>query len=122
MHSSSQLRRDSNKNLSGSLYLRNDGRDVRRGGRAPPKRATRRPAWPCRGLRYAPWLLPPRGALRVRGDRGLSARDALRFRVFLPRDASRPPCGAVPRVRDALLPYYDAPLPSSTWYYLALDG
>ena len=86
------------------------------------RRARRWLAWPCRDLRYALWLLPLRDALRVRDDRGLSARDALRFRVCLPRDASRPPCGAVPRVRDALLPYYDAPLPSSTWYYLAFDG
>ncbi len=74
----------------------------------------RGPVLPCRDLRYAPWPLPQRGAWRVRGDPGQGVRDALPSRVFLLHDALRLPCGVVPRVRDALLPYGDALLPFLT--------
>jgi len=56
-----------------------------------------------------PWLLPPRGAVRVRGDRGLGARDVfavLRFPCFMVL------CCLLGRVslhvRDARLPHDDA--------------
>lgn len=70
--------------------------------------------WPCRDLGDAPWPLPPRGALHVRGERGPNVRDVLPFRVCLLRGALRLPYGVVPRVRDALLPCDDALLPALT--------
>ena len=54
---------------------------------------------------YGPWLLPPRGALRVRGDGELGARGVLPFRVSLLRGALPLPRGVLPYVRDARLPY-----------------
>jgi hypothetical protein len=65
------------------------------------------PPSPFRVLRYAPWLLPQRGALRVRGARVLDVRGVLPFRASPLRGALRLPCGVVPRVRDALLPCDD---------------
>lgn len=73
-----------------------------------------RPPSPFRVLRYAPSLLPPRGALLVFDDRALGARGELRFRVCLLRGVSRLPCGVVLRVRDALPPCDDALLPALT--------
>ena len=81
---------------------------------APPLQTKRGLRWLCRDLRYGPWLLPQRGAMRVHGDRGLGAHDAPPFRIFLLHGALRLPCGAAPRVRDALLLYDGALLPSLT--------
>jgi hypothetical protein len=71
---------------------------------APPEETKRWPERPFHGLRYAPLPLSQRDALRVRGDRELSARDALPSRVYLLRGALRLPCGVVPRARDVPLP------------------
>lgn len=60
------------------------------------------------------WLLPPRGALRVRGDRELGERDALPSRVCPLRGAWRLPYGIVPRAHDAMLHCDDALPPSWT--------
>jgi hypothetical protein len=55
---------------------------------------------------------------RVRGERGLGARDVLPFRVFQFRGALRLLCDVVPHVRDALPPYDDALLPALTYVFL----
>jgi hypothetical protein len=57
-------------------------------------------------------LLRRRGALRVRGDHGPSARDAQPSRAFLLRGVLQLPYDVVLRARDAPLPCDDAPLPS----------
>ena len=61
----------------------------------------------CRDLQCALWPLPQRDALHVGGVHWLDARDAPLFRACLLRDAWRPPGGAAPRARNALLPCGD---------------
>ncbi len=77
--------------------------------------------WPCHDLRYEPWPLLPRGALRARGGRELGARDALLSHAFRLRGVSRLPYDVAPRVRGALLPCDDALLPSLTSVLLSID-